>query len=199
MMRIPLVFATGNRHKIKEMMPLLKEAGISDKYEIRSLEDIGCTTEIPETADTIRGNAILKAEYINKHYQLNCFAEDTGLIIAALDGEPGVRSARYAGPAKDANQNIDLVLQKMTASVSRSAYFQTVIALILNEQLYCFEGRAEGSITIERRGSGGFGYDPIFLPEGRSLTFAELKEDEKTRISHRYHASRALIDFLAQK
>lgn len=186
-----LVFATNNAHKIEEIQALLP-----DNIQIVSLESIGCTEDIPETADTIEGNAILKADYVTKKYGSNCFADDTGLEVEALNGEPGVYSARYAGEQKKANDNMDLLLSKLKTQTNRKAQFKTVIALNLNGQQYLFTGIAKGEILHEKSGNQGFGYDPIFQPEGYLKTFAELSLQEKGRISHRGKATQELISFL---
>ncbi len=186
-----LVFATGNPNKVMEVNKML-----DDHFQVVSLKDMGITEDIPETRPTIEGNALQKAEYIHENYGLDCFSEDTGLEVDALDGEPGVFSARYAGEARSAQANMDLLLQKLEGQSNRLARFRTVIALILNGKTYTFEGVAEGSIRRDRSGAGGFGYDPIFEPEGHSLTFAEISASEKNRISHRGKAVRKLTAFL---
>lgn len=186
-----LVFASNNKNKIAEIQQL-----IGDKFEIVSLQDIGCTEDIPETAETIEGNAILKARYVYDKYGLSCFADDTGLEIDALQGEPGVYSARYAGEQKNADDNMNLVLQKLANQSTRKAQFKTVIALNLNNEQYLFEGIVKGEIILEKRGSEGFGYDPIFIPENEIRTFAEMSMEEKARMSHRGRAVEKLIDFL---
>lgn len=169
---------------------------IGDLYEIKSLADIGCYDEIPETADTIAGNALLKARYVREHYGYDCFAEDTGLEIDALNGAPGVFSARYAGAQRNAEDNMNLVLDKLGDAPRRSARFRTVIALILDRQEHTFEGIAEGHILKERQGADGFGYDPIFQPAGESRSFAQMAAGEKNAISHRGRALRQLMAFL---
>ncbi len=171
---------------------------IGDLYELKSLVDIGCREEIPETAPTLEGNALLKARHVREHYGLDCFAEDTGLEIDALNGEPGVYSARYAGPQRDAGDNMDQVLRKLDGHPLRTARFRTVIALILDGREHTFEGVVEGRILTEQRGEGGFGYDPIFQPAGEERSFAQMTAGEKNAISHRGHALRRLMTFLRQ-
>lgn len=189
-----LVFATGNPNKIKEVNQLLE-----GEFYIRSLNDIGCSEDIPETSDTIEGNAIQKAMYVFKKYSVDCFSEDTGLEINALGGQPGVLSARYAGDSKDPEANIRKVLSALEQKKDRTARFKTVVALVLSGQVHTFEGVAEGNIRMEKSGNGGFGYDPIFEPKGYDLTFAELSDAEKNRISHRGKALQQLISFLKHK
>lgn len=186
-----LVFASNNKHKITEIQQL-----VGDKFQILSLEDIGCKVDIPETANTIEGNAILKADYITKHYNMPCFADDTGLEISALHGEPGVYSARYAGLQRSAEDNMNLVLANLKNETNRAAQFKTIIALHLGQEQYVFEGIVKGQITLEKRGENGFGYDPIFQPEEDTKTFAQMTLEEKAAISHRARAVVKLIDFL---
>jgi XTP/dITP diphosphohydrolase len=186
-----LVIASANQHKIKEIFEILE-----GQFPIISMYDIGCREELPETMDTIEGNAVQKADYLYEHYQVDCFSEDTGLEITALNGEPGVKSARYAGDDRDSEANIDLVLEKLQGQSDRSARFRTVIALWLDGNRYTFEGIAPGGIITERRGTGGFGYDPVFLPDGCDQTFGEMPDDLKNRISHRYKALMELKKFL---
>ncbi len=188
-----IVFATGNLNKLKEIQAILPQ------YEILSLKDIGCTEEIPETADTIKGNAILKAKYVKEHYGYNCFADDTGLEVDALNGAPGVYSARYAGEAKNADDNMNKLLQELTNKENRKAHFTTVIAFIQDEEIFTFEGIVNGSITTEKMGDAGFGYDPIFQPEDYQKTFAQLTASEKNAISHRGLAVQQLAKFLQQQ
>lgn len=185
-----IVFATQNPNKVREIQQMLP-----DNFQIRSLADIGCTEDVPETQDTIEGNAIQKAEYVYKNYQVNCFAEDTGLEVEALDGAPGVYTARYAGPKRDPNDNMDLLLKNLADQPNRNARFKTVIALILDGQIHTFTGIVNGEIAQQRSGTDGFGYDPIFLPEGQSQTFAEMDKDSKNAISHRGRALAQLLDF----
>lgn len=188
-----LVFASNNQNKIKEIQQLLPSS-----IEILSLESIGCHEEIPETADTIEGNAILKANYVTEKYGYNCFADDTGLEVAALNGEPGVYSARYAGEQRDAGDNMNLLLENLLEKADRTAQFKTVIALNLNGNQHLFTGIAKGKITTEKSGNQGFGYDPIFQPEDFDKTFAELSLEIKNKISHRGKATQLLIAFLSQ-
>ena len=188
---IKLVFATNNENKIKEINALL-----TNSIKLLSLKDIGCFEDIPETANTIEGNAILKAQYVYEKYGYNCFADDTGLEINALHGEPGVYSARYAGKEKNADKNMDKVLQKLSNSSDRNAQFKTVVALVINGEISTFEGIIEGEITSEKHGKDGFGYDPIFKPNNYEITFAEMPLSEKNNISHRGRAVKKLIDFL---
>ena len=187
-----LVFATNNINKIKEVQEL-----IPNGIELLSLKDINCTEDIPETQDTISGNAIQKAEYIKQHYGFDCFADDTGLEVEALDGEPGVLSARYAGPQRDANDNMEKLLNKLNTNTNRNAQFKTVIALIINDKIHTFTGICKGEITLKKSGSKGFGYDPIFKAEGYDQTFAEITLDEKNKIGHRGKAVSQLVDFLS--
>ena len=186
-----LIFATGNQHKVREIRRM-----IGEQFTIKSLKDIGCEEDIPETSPTIEGNALQKARYVVEHYQLDCFAEDTGLEVEALNGEPGVYSARYAGPARDAGANMEKVLDKLQGQTNRRARFRTVIALIRDGQEYTFEGIINGQITSAPQGSAGFGYDPIFIPDGEVRSFAEMSMEEKNAISHRSRATRKLVDFL---
>lgn len=183
-----LVFATRNPGKVREIAQML-----SDQYDIVGLADIGCTEDIPETAPTIPGNAIQKAEYVLERYGVPCFADDTGLEVAALDGAPGVHTARYAGDAKDANANMAKLLTALDGATDRSARFRTVIAWTSSEGTRTFEGICEGHIAAERSGADGFGYDPIFVPAGDDLTFAEMDADAKNAISHRGLAVRAMV------
>jgi len=186
-----LVFATNNKNKILEVQQL-----IPSTIEIISLESIGCFEEIPETADTIEENAIMKANYVTQKYGYDCFADDTGLEVEALDGEPGVYSARYAGEQRNADDNMDKLLEALANKTSRNAQFKTVIALNLKGKQYLFTGIARGKITLEKTGNQGFGYDPIFQPEGFTETFAQLSLQEKGAISHRGKATEQLIAFL---
>ena len=188
-----LVFATHNIHKLKEIQALLPKT-----IELLSLSDIGCNEEIAETAATIEGNALLKAQYVKKYYHYDVFADDTGLEVTALGGAPGVFSARYAGAQKSDIDNIALLLKNMEAQQDRSAHFKTIIALCMGDEVHTFEGIAQGYITKEPVGTNGFGYDPIFVPEGYSQTFAELSAAEKNRISHRAKAFGKLIEALGE-
>ena len=186
-----LVFATNNKHKLEEMRAIL-----GGKVELLSLSDIDCHDEIPETADTLEGNALIKARYIFDKYGLSCFADDTGLEVDALDGAPGVYSARYAGENNDSVANVAKLLHNLTGKSCRDAQFRTVIALILNGEEKLFDGIVRGSISEECRGVGGFGYDPVFVPEGYTLSFAEMSAEEKNSISHRARAAAALNSYL---
>lgn len=186
-----IVFATNNLDKIKEVQSL-----IPSHITLVSLESIGCHEEIPETKDTIKENAIQKASYVKEHYGLNCFADDTGLEVTALNGAPGVYSARYAGPEKCSESNMSLLLSKLKPMSDRSAQFKTVIALNYNGKLFTFEGVCKGEITKQKKGSGGFGYDPIFKPYEEIYTFAELSLDRKNQIGHRGKAVTNLVNHL---
>ncbi|WP_396170021.1 non-canonical purine NTP diphosphatase [Flavobacterium sp.] len=189
-----LVFATNNKHKIEEVQHMLPAS-----IEIVSLESIGCFEDIPETADTIEGNAIMKANYVTQKYGYDCFADDTGLEVDALNGEPGVFSAHYAGEQRNSDDNMNKLLDALSAASDRNAQFKTVIALNLNGKQHLFTGIARGEITIEKTGNQGFGYDPIFKPQGFELTFAQLSLEEKGAISHRGKATEQLINFLKTK
>lgn len=186
-----LVFASNNKHKIQEIKALLPNS-----FTIKSLEDIGCTEDIPETADTIEGNAILKANYVSEKYGLACFADDSGLEVNALNGAPGVYSARYAGEQKNDNDNIEKLLTDLEGKANRKAQFKTVIALNFNGEQHLFTGIIKGKIISEKRGSNGFGYDPIFVAESFDKTFAELTSEEKNSVSHRSQAVKELIKWL---
>ena len=186
-----LVFATNNKHKLQEVRQILGE-----RFEIKSLSDIGCEVDIPETADTLEGNAMQKAKFVKEHYGLDCFADDTGLECRALDGAPGIYSARYAGENHDSEANMRKLLEKLREKNDRSAQFRTVIALLYQGEEYLFEGIVRGTIINEHKGTQGFGYDPIFVPEGFDTTFAEMTSEEKNSISHRGRAVAKLADFL---
>lgn len=186
-----IVFASNNKNKITEIKNQLPK-----EIELISLEEIGCFEDIPETAETIEGNAILKANYVTEKYNLPCFADDTGLEIEALNNEPGVYSARYAGEQRDANDNMDKVLSKLKDVENRQAQFKTVIALNLNNEQHLFTGIVKGTIEKVKVGKEGFGYDPIFTPENHSTTFAEMDLNQKNLISHRGRAVKQLVDFL---
>lgn len=188
-----LIFATNNEHKVEEIRNKL--GGI---FEISTLKEIGCTEEIPEDSGTLEGNALQKAHYLYNNYGCNCFADDTGLEVEVLNNEPGVYSARYAGESKDSEANMDKLLYNLKDKSNRNARFRTVIALIIDGKEYLFEGIAKGIILTKRHGSKGFGYDPIFQPDGYNLSFAELTMDEKNRISHRGKAVEKLIEFLSK-
>ena len=186
-----LVFATQNENKAQEIQSLLPEY-----FKIITLKDIRCFDEIPETSETLEGNSLLKASFISETYNLNCFADDTGLEIEALDNRPGVYSARYAGPEISAAANINKVLLELEGKVERNAQFRTLITLILNKSTFSFEGIVRGEIISEKRGENGFGYDPIFVPEGEIRTFAEMSLEEKNKHSHRARAFQKMIEFL---
>lgn len=188
-----LVFATHNLNKLKEVQTLIPSA-----IDLLSLADIGCHEEIPETAKTIEENSIIKAEHVKQHYGFNCFADDTGLEVDALDGRPGVYSARYAGEGKNNEDNIDKLLTELKEVENRRSRFKTVIALYLDGNQYLFPGICTGQITLERRGNKGFGYDAVFQPDGRSKTFAEMDMQEKAALSHRGIALQKLIEFLTK-
>ncbi|KGO87678.1 non-canonical purine NTP diphosphatase [Flavobacterium suncheonense] len=188
---LQLVFASNNKNKIREIQQL-----VPSDVRILSLEDIGCDVDIPETAETIEGNAILKANYVTEHYGYACFADDSGLEIDALNGEPGVYSARYAGSQRNDDDNMNKVLEKLQSETNRKANFKTVIALNMNGEQHLFTGIIHGNIINEKRGTNGFGYDPIFVADGYTKTFAELSMDEKSAISHRGKAVKQLISFL---
>lgn len=197
-----LVFATNNTHKLDEVKALLKEAGddIAANFEILSLDDIGCHDDIPETGMTFLDNALQKAEYVKVHYNLDCFADDSGLEVRALGMEPGVRSARYAddgGFSHNSDANMDKLLRNMTNIRERQAQFRTVIVLLMDGKRLEFEGICRGEITRDRSGSKGFGYDPVFMPEGHNITFAEMSMEDKNLISHRGKAVRQLVRYLA--
>lgn len=189
-----LVFATHNENKLREVQLMLPV-----NMKISGLKQIGCMEEIPETQSTLEGNALLKARHVYNQYGYSCFADDTGLEIEALDGRPGVLSARYAGEGKDSMDNMEKVISELQGATNRTARFRTVIALIINNDEILFEGVAEGEIIFEKRGTQGFGYDPIFLPKGYDQTFAEMPLSEKNLISHRKKAFRKLVEFLMVK
>ncbi len=188
-----LVFATNNAHKLEEVRAIL-----GDRYAIKSLEDIGCTEDIDETGTTFQENALIKSRYVYETYGLDSFSDDSGLSVNALNGEPGVYSARYSG-SRDADRNLDLVLQKMSAAEDRSAAFITVIALVIGGQEFLFEGKVTGQLRDRRSGFSGFGYDPIFQPDGYADTFAEMPSAVKNTISHRAIAVQHLLSFLAAR
>lgn len=190
-MKKKLVFATNNQHKLTEIKAILGE-----QMEILSLNDIDCHVDIPETADTLEGNAKMKAEYIYQHYHLDCFADDTGLEVKSLNGAPGIYSARYAGEGHDSQANMKKLLENLKEEENREAQFRTVICLIEGGEEHFFEGLVKGEIIREKRGEAGFGYDPIFVPKGFDMTFAELGEDIKNQISHRARAVNKLCAFL---
>lgn len=187
-----IVFATNNKHKLDEVKEMLLS-----EYQVVSLAEINCFDDIPETAETLEGNALIKARYIHQKYGCDCFADDTGLEVEALNGAPGVYSARYAGEAHDAQANMKKLLNELGQNANRKACFRTVIALIVDDKEYYFEGRVDGSISLNPKGSAGFGYDPVFIPNGYEQSFAELGIEIKNKISHRALAVEKLVAFLA--
>ena len=189
-----LVFATNNKHKLEEVKAIL-----GNRIEVLSLNDINCHDDIPETADTLEGNALIKARYIYDKFGVDCFADDTGLEVEALDGEPGVYSARYAGEDCNPEANMYKLLQNLTEKNNRNAQFRTVIALIIQGEEKLFNGIVKGTISNEKIGNAGFGYDPIFIPEGFSESFAQMTSDMKNSISHRYRATEELSKYLKQQ
>jgi XTP/dITP diphosphohydrolase len=189
-----LVFATNNKHKLEEIRHIAGE-----HFIIRSLSEIDCFDDIPETADTLEGNALLKAAFVKEKYGFDCFADDTGLEVDALNGRPGVYSARYAGEGHDFIANMQKLLEELQDIDNRSAKFRTVIALIVNGKQYLFDGQIDGWIINEMRGKKGFGYDPIFVPDGYDITFAEMSTEQKNLISHRAIATGKLIEFLRRE
>ncbi|MBR6130985.1 MAG: non-canonical purine NTP diphosphatase [Bacteroidales bacterium] len=186
-----IVFATHNRHKSEEACQIL-----GPRWTLRNLHDLGQTEEIPETADTLQGNALQKAQFVYDKYHLSCFADDTGLEVEALNGAPGVYSARYAGEHCSFADNVNKLLHEMQGKTNRRACFKTVVALILDGEAHFFEGRVDGTIIESPRGGEGFGYDPVFVPDGFSKTFAEMSAEQKNKISHRGRAMAKLIEFL---
>lgn len=186
-----IVFASGNPNKVSEIAAVL-----AGEYEVLSLVDIGCTKEIPETGTKLQENAEIKARYVYNHFGIDCFADDTGLEIEALNGEPGVYSARYAGKKRDSLKNMEKVLRKLRGESNRKARFRTVICLIQSGRPFFFEGQVNGEILESPRGEQGFGYDPIFLPEGKKNSFAEMDAEEKNMISHRALAVQKLTEWL---
>lgn len=192
-MKRQIVFATNNAHKLKEVREILHDTSI----EVLSLKDINCNDDIPETSPTIEGNALQKAEWVKQHYGVDCFADDTGLEVDALGGAPGVYSARYAGPGHDSAANVALLLKNLAGESNRKARFRTVIALLIGDnEPVCFNGVVEGEITEALHGENGFGYDPVFCPEGCNTTFAEMTDEQKNGISHRGRAVKQLTDFM---
>ncbi len=185
-----IVFATNNMHKLNELRQI-----VGNKFKILSLKDIGCNEDIPETGSTIAENSLEKAAYVYENYNKNCFADDTGLEIKALDGKPGIYSARYAGEDKDMEKNMQKVLSELKGKDDWSAQFVTVITLLVDGEKHQFEGIVKGKIINEKRGVGGFGYDPIFMPEGYDITFAEMSNEEKNKISHRGKAVEKFVKF----
>ncbi len=190
-MKTTLCFATNNAHKLEEIQAIL-----GDSFDLLSLKDINCNEELPETGDTLEANSLQKAQYLYDHYQVNCFADDSGLEVNALGGEPGVYSARYAGEQRSHPDNINLLLKNLSGKSDRSAQFRTVITLIQNGEISQFEGAIKGQIIEDLRGTDGFGYDPIFMPEASERTFAEMSLEEKGKISHRAKAFEKLVDYL---
>lgn len=188
-MKQKIVFATNNAHKLEEVAAIL-----GDGFEVLSLREIGCDTDIPETSDTFAGNAMQKASFVKEHYGYDCFADDSGLEVDILDGAPGVYSARYSGGGSEAN--MDKLLFNLTGKSERGAQFRTVVVLLIGKESHLFEGIVRGTIIEERRGEGGFGYDPIFVPEGYEQTFAELGSEVKNSISHRAKAVKQLAEYL---
>lgn len=188
-----LVFATNNKHKLQEVRDI-----VGDRVEVLSLNDINCHDDIPETADTLQGNALIKARHIYNKYGMNCFADDTGLEVEALDGAPGVYSARYAGEECNSEANMLKLLQNLTGKNNRNAQFRTVIALIINGEEKLFNGIVKGIISNEKRGDSGFGYDPVFIPESYTESFAQMSGEMKNSMSHRFRATQQLADFLKE-
>ena len=186
-----LCFATNNKHKIEEVAFAIK-----NKIAILSLSDIGCFEELPETRDTLEGNSLQKAEYVFTNFSIPCFADDTGLEVPALNNAPGVYSARYAGSQRNSDDNIELLLKNLNGTANRQAQFRTIITLIGLDKIYTFEGIVKGTIANERKGAGGFGYDPVFIPEGHARSFGEMSLEEKNQMSHRAIAVQKLISFL---
>ena len=191
--------ATNNEHKLREIRQIL-----GSRFQVKGLADIGCNTDIPETSDTLQGNALQKARYVAEHFGVDCFADDTGLEVDALGGAPGIYTARYGsingyGDSHDANANIRCLLDKLSGQTCRTARFRTVIALVRGGKEYLFEGRVEGRIVQQLRGTQGFGYDPVFEVQDTGLTFAEMGPDEKNRLSHRGRATEKLVSFLVSQ
>jgi XTP/dITP diphosphohydrolase len=193
-MKTTLIFATNNQHKVDEIRSV-----IGDQFEIITLQEAGIDIDIPEPHDTLKANATEKSQTIHQLTQKNCFSEDTGLEVAALNGEPGVKSARYAGEGRDFQSNIDKLLLNLEGKADRSARFRTVISLILNDTEYFFEGICEGQILTEQSGSKGFGYDPVFMPTGGDKSFADMSMEEKNVFSHRQKAVTKLLNFLTSQ
>lgn len=189
-----LCFATNNQHKLQEV-----RAHLGSDFQLVALEEVGCKEELPEEQSTLEGNSFQKADYVYKNFGISCFADDTGLEVEVLQGAPGVYSARYAGEQRSAEDNMQLLLKNLAESQSRRARFRTVITLITPEFTKQFEGIVNGKIIYEYRGSGGFGYDPIFLPDGFNKTLAEMSMEEKNAISHRARAVNKLVEFLKEK
>lgn len=188
---IELVFATNNPNKLSEVQKLLPKS-----IKLLSLEDIGCFEEVEETEETLQGNALLKAEYVLKNYKYNCFADDTGLEVEALHNRPGVYSSRYAGEDGNSEKNMQKLLSELQGKQNRKAQFRTVIALCIDKKEYLFEGVCKGKISTEKKGKEGFGYDPVFIPDGSQKSFAEMTQEEKNALSHRAKAIHQLVEFL---
>lgn len=188
---IELVFATNNPNKLSEVQKLLPTS-----IKLLSLEDIGCFEEVEETEETLQGNALLKAEYVLKNYTYNCFADDTGLEVEALHNRPGVYSSRYAGEDGNSEKNMQKLLSELQGKQNRKAQFRTVIALCIDKKEYLFEGVCKGKISTEKKGKEGFGYDPVFIPDGSQKSFAEMTQEEKNTVSHRAKAIHQLVEFL---
>ena len=188
-----LVFATNNKHKLQEVRDI-----VGNRVEVLSLSDIGCCDDIPETADTLQGNALIKARHIYGKYGLDCFADDTGLEVEALGGAPGVYSARYAGEECDSEANMRKLLENLTGKSNRNAQFRTVIALIIDGKEMFFDGIVKGTIATEKKGDSGFGYDPVFIPEGHTESFAQMSGEMKNSMSHRFRATQQLGDYLKE-
>lgn len=193
-MKKELVFATNNAHKLEEV-----KAVVGNKFDILSLKDIGCHEDIEETGKTLEENALIKVRYVKEKYGYDCFGDDTGLEVDALNGAPGVYSARYAGDGHDSEANMEKLLHELSGKENRKACFRSAIALIMDGEEHLFEGKVEGTIITAKRGTTGFGYDPIFMPDGYNQTFAELGNDIKNGISHRALAVKALCEFLDKK
>lgn len=189
-----LVFASSNQNKVSEIQKV-----VGNKIKLLSLKDINCFEEIEETGTTFRENALIKARYIFEKYKYNCFADDSGLEVEALNNEPGVYSARYAGEPKNDDNNTKKLLSELSSKTNRNACFKTVIALVIDGKEQFFEGEIKGQITLQPIGNGGFGYDPVFIPDGYDKTFAQMSAEEKNRISHRAIATRKLVDYLVNK
>ncbi len=189
-----LCFATNNAHKLEEV-----RAALGESFTLQTLAEVGCTEELPETGTTLEANSREKAEYLHTHYSIDCFADDSGLEVTALNGEPGVDSAHYAGPQRSHADNIALLLKNLGDNADRSAQFRTVFTLILGGETHQFEGKIRGHLLDAPRGSGGFGYDPLFLPEGHTRTFAELSVAEKNTLSHRARALAKMKEFLEER
>ncbi len=189
--KMKICFATNNKNKLEEISKILGES-----YSVQGLEEVGCHEELPENQTTLEGNSMEKAQYVAEHYQTDCFADDSGLEVDALDGAPGVYSARYAGPGCTPEDNINLLLEELRGIDNRTATFKTIITVIINGERHQFSGEVKGKILKERKGDKGFGYDPIFQPDGFDVSFAEMSIEEKNKISHRAKATSQLVEFL---